>query len=49
VTAPGGADLLALEREEFLATVTGHAASAQEADAVVSGRLGVARPVLFSL
>jgi MFS family permease len=49
VTAPAGAELLALDRDEFLATVTGHAESAREADAVASARLGVARPALFSL
>ena len=49
VTASTDADLLALERDEFLATVTGHAESAEEADAVVSARLGIARPALFNL
>ena len=49
VTAARDAELLALERDEFLATVTGHAESAEAADAVVSARLGIARPALFSL
>lgn len=40
VRAVTAADLLALEREDFLAAVTGNAASAEAADAVVSARLG---------
>ena len=47
VTAVGESELLALERDDFLATVTGHAASANEAQAIVSARLGIARPALF--
>lgn len=49
VSALAGAELLALERGEFLATVTGHADSAAEADAVISARLGIARPALFGV
>lgn len=41
VTARGEADLLALERDDFVAAVTGHAASAEAAEAVVGARLGV--------
>jgi MFS family permease len=41
VTARTDTDLLALEREDFLAAVTGHAASAEAADMVVGARLGV--------
>jgi hypothetical protein len=33
--------LLALERDDFLAAVTGHAASAEAAEAVIGARLGV--------
>ncbi len=49
VSAVGETELLALERDDFLATVTGHADSAKEAHAIVSSRLGLARPALFSL
>ena len=48
VTALAETELLALERDEFLAAVTGHAASAQEAHAVVATRLGFARPARFN-
>jgi MFS family permease len=41
--APGGCTLLALERDEFLGAVTGHAPSAEAADAVVVARVGVGR------
>jgi MFS family permease len=41
VTARTDSDLLALEREDFLAAVTGHAASAEAADMVIGARLGV--------
>ena len=41
VTARTDVDLLALERDDFLAAVTGHAASAKAAEAVVGARLGV--------
>jgi CRP-like cAMP-binding protein len=49
VSAVGDTELLALERDDFLATVTGHADSAKEAHAIVSSRLGIARPALFNL
>lgn len=40
VRARGEVEMLALEREDFLAAVTSSAASAEAADAVVSARLG---------
>jgi MFS family permease len=39
VRAQTDTELLALERDVFLAAVTGHAVSAKEADAVIAGRL----------
>lgn len=42
VTARTDADLFALEREDFLGAVTGHAGSSEAADAVVGSHLGVA-------
>ncbi|MGH3033479.1 MAG: cyclic nucleotide-binding domain-containing protein, partial [Gaiellaceae bacterium] len=44
VTARDSAELMALEREEFIAAVTGHPASAEAADAVIGARLGGLRP-----
>jgi MFS family permease len=44
VTAKTDATLHALERDDFLAAVTGHAESAQAADTVVADRLGAAAP-----
>ena len=41
VRATTDSELLALERDDFLAAVTGHAASAEAAEAVVGARLGV--------
>ncbi len=41
VKATVDTELLALERDDFLAAVTGHAASAEAAEAVVGARLGV--------
>ena len=41
VKATADTELLALERDDFLAAVTGHAASAEAAEAVVGARLGV--------
>jgi MFS family permease len=41
VTARTGVELFALEREDFLAAVTGHSASAEAAEAVVGARLGI--------
>lgn len=43
VTARTDADLYALERDEFIAAVTGHAPSAEAADAVIAQRLATAR------
>jgi hypothetical protein len=39
VTCPEETKLLALERDEFIAAVTGHAPSREAADAVIGGRL----------
>lgn len=44
VRAVGGVRLLALERDEFVAAVSGHPASADAADALVAARLGYVRP-----
>jgi len=41
VTARTDVELFALEREDFLAAVTGHSASAEAAEAVVGARLGM--------
>ena len=46
VRAVSDAELLALERDDFLAAVTGQAESAEAADAVVSARLGAPRAEL---
>jgi MFS family permease len=44
VRAVSDSQLLALERDTFIAAVTGHAPSAEAADAVVAARLGTLRP-----
>jgi MFS family permease len=44
-----GADMLALDRDEFIAAVTGHAPSREAADAVISTRLGGLRTGAASL
>jgi MFS family permease len=44
-TARTDSSLCALDRDEFVAAVTGHAPSAEAADAVVATRLGALRPV----
>jgi MFS family permease len=49
VRATTVAELYALERDEFIATVTGHPASAEAADAVVAARLGRVRPGMASI
>ena len=49
VTAATDVELYALEREEFIAAVTGHAPSAAAADAVIGARLGTLRPGIASL
>jgi len=41
VTARTEVEVFALEREDFLAAVTGHSASAEAAEAVVGARLGI--------
>ena len=43
VTASSDVDLYALDRDEFIGSVTGHAPSAEAADAVVMQRLATAR------
>jgi MFS family permease len=43
VTATGDVELYALERDEFIGAVTGHAPSAEAADSVVAQRLATAR------
>ena len=49
MTALGDVELLALERDDFIAAVTGHAPSREAADAVVATRLGSLRPAMTSL
>jgi MFS family permease len=49
VTTQTEASLLALERDEFIAAVTGHAESLAAADATVTSRLESLRPRLASL
>ena len=49
VRAKADTELLALERDEFLSAVTGHAASAEAADAIVSSRLAGLRPGIASV
>jgi MFS family permease len=49
VKAKADAELYALERDEFLSAVTGHAASAEAADAIVSSRLAGLRPGIASV
>jgi MFS family permease len=49
VTARADSELLALERDEFVAAITGHAESARVADAVVATRLRSLRPVVGSI
>ena len=46
VTATTDCVLLALEREQFLAAVTGHADSAAAADLVAARRLAALRPAV---
>lgn len=47
--AASDAELYSLDRDEFIAAVTGHPASAEAADAVIGARLGSLRPGLASL
>jgi MFS family permease len=49
VRAKGEVDLRALERDEFIGAVTGHAASAEAADSIVATRLSSLRPGLASV
>jgi MFS family permease len=49
VRAKNDVQLLALDREDFIAAVTGHAASAEAADSVIATRLGSLRPGLASV
>jgi MFS family permease len=49
VRAATDASLLALDRDEFIAAVTGHAPSREAADAVVAARLGGMRTGITSL
>jgi MFS family permease len=49
VRAKDEVELLALERDDFIAAVTGHAASAEAADSVVATRLSSLRPGLASV
>jgi MFS family permease len=48
VSARTDAQLFALERDEFVAALTGHAPSAEAADAVIATRLGRLRPAAAS-
>jgi MFS family permease len=48
VRAKTDVELRALERDEFIAAVTGHVPSAEAADSVVAARLGSVRPGLAS-
>jgi MFS family permease len=49
VRAKTDVELQALERDDFIAAVTGHAASAEAADSVVAARLSSLRPGLASV
>lgn len=49
VTAQTELELYALERDEFVAAVTGHSASAEAADAVIGARLGSLRAGMASV
>ena len=49
VRAKGDVELEALDRDDFIAAVTGHAASAETADSVIATRLGSLRPGLASV
>ena len=49
VRAKTGVELRALERDDFIAAVTGHAASAEAADAIIATRLSSLRPGLASV
>ncbi|MEI4920488.1 cyclic nucleotide-binding domain-containing protein, partial [Klebsiella pneumoniae] len=48
VKAKSDVELYSLERDDFIAAVTGHAPSAAAADAVIAARLGRLRPAAAS-
>ena len=49
VRAKGDVELLGLDRDDFIAAVTGHDASAEVADSVIATRLGSLRPGMASV
>jgi hypothetical protein len=49
VTAASDVGLYALERDDFLAAVTGHAPTVEQADAVIGRRLSALRAGVVSL
>jgi MFS family permease len=49
VRAKSDVELFALDRDDFIAAVTGHAASAEVADSVIATRLGSIRPGMASV
>jgi MFS family permease len=49
VRAKGDVELFALDRDDFIAAVTGHDASAEVADSVIATRLGSIRPGMASV
>ncbi|HET8652763.1 MAG TPA: MFS transporter [Gaiellaceae bacterium] len=49
VRAKSDVELFALDRDDFIAAVTGHAASAEAAESVIATRLGSLRPGLASV
>jgi len=49
VVATRDGELFTLERDEFIAAVTGHPASAEAADAIIAVRLGSLRPGIASV
>jgi CRP-like cAMP-binding protein len=49
VRSKGDVELFALDRDDFIAAVTGHAASAEVADSVIATRLGSIRPGMASV
>jgi hypothetical protein len=49
VRARSALELYALERDEFIGAVTGHAPSAEAADSVIGARLGALRPGVASV
>ena len=49
VVATRDGELFTLDRDEFIPAVTGHAASAEAADAIIAVRLGSLRPSIASV